>query len=52
MIRSMKALSDASPIARRNPPTIFAGRPMVLHISPRLNVMRGPFRYALSLKGI
>src|SRR5439155_6482345 len=39
MRRSMNTVSDASPIVTRSAPTTFAGRPMLFHISIRLNVM-------------
>src|SRR5690348_4491819 len=37
MMRSMKTVSEASPIVTRKKPTTFAGRPMWAHISAKLN---------------
>ncbi len=39
----MKAVREASPMVRRNAPTIFAGSPMLCHISITLKFMRAPF---------
>src|SRR5262249_53095108 len=41
--RSMNTVRDESPIVTRNAPTIFAGSPIVCHISPKLKPMRSPF---------
>jgi hypothetical protein len=51
----MNTVSDASPIPPRSTATIFAGSPIVFHISIRLKCMPVPLsprRYAVNLNGI